>query len=612
MTWAAPLAFAWAGLIMAVLAFFLLRPRRQRIVVASLFVWRRTIRARADDTWLAWLRRHSVLLLQLLAVVVFALALARPERLATVELGPPVALVMDVSASMAMADGDGRQRIEHARDEAAAFVNSLDDGRRMSLITAGAVPRTLAAQTSDRAEVTRLLGGIRTEASHGRLDAALDMARSLANPAAGGIVALFTDQPPAEASDPVYAGVRTVVVGEPAPNVALASFQVRRRLDTPGAVQGVVAVRNDGVTDAVAEVLVAAGRGSPTSRAIELAAGAREILVFDDLPAAPGYQAEVRAPDDGLPADDLAFASLAEPSELSVVVVGNEPWPIIRALQAVPAVTAQAIAVDSFDQENSSADFYVFQGFTPEFLPSASAVFVQPRAMPALGLDSPANSDTRPLAVADSPLLKSIDVGDLVSGSDVTYAVPPWAQVDLSVGDRALLAHGVVYGRRTAVVGFDVAGPGVTQAPWFPVFWSNVVRWADPFAPLPDGVHLEPGRPARLVPHPRADRVAVSNPGGDSTEFTVPEPAVLEVTVPGVYTVRQFVGEELMAQTSIEFAPGLATRTVRGGASAGPSATVDSVQRIQDQMELWPWVAVLALTLVLVEWWIFHRVRGVR
>ena len=29
-------------------------------------------------------------------------------------------------------------------------------------------------------------------------------------------------------------------------------------------------------------------------------------------------------------------------------------------------------------------------------------------------------------------------------------------------------------------------------------------------------------------------------------------------------------------------------------------------------MELWPWVAVLALTLVLVEWWIFHRVRGVR
>ena len=401
------------------------------------------------------------------------------------------------------------------------------------------------------------------------------------------------------------------MVGEPAPNVALASFQVRRRLDDPGAVQGVVVARNHGVSDTVAEVLVSAGRGSPT-RAIELAAGAREILVFDDLPAAVGYQAEVRAADDGLPADNLAFASLDEPSELSVVVVGDEPWPIVRALQAVPAVTAQAIAVDSFDQANPSADFYVFQGFAPELLPAASSVFVQPPAMPALGLDSPSNADTHPLAVADSPLLKSIDVGDLVSDSDVTYAVPAWAQVDLSVGDRALLARGVVYGRRTAVIGFDVAGPGVTQAPWFPVFWSNVVRWADPFAPLPDGADLEPGRPARLVPHPRADRVAVTSPGGESAEFTMPEPAVLEVTVPGIYTVRQFVGEELMAQTSIDFAPGLATRPARGGASAGSSATVDSPQRIQDQIELWPWVAVLALILVLVEWWIFHRVRGIR
>ncbi len=612
MTWAAPLAFTWAGLALAVLAFFLLRPRRQRIVVASLFVWRRTIQARADDTWLAWLRRHALLLLQLLTIVVFTLALARPERLATVELGPPVAIVMDVSASMAIAEGDGTPRIERARDEAAAFLNSLDDDRRMSLITTGAVPRTLVAQTSDRAEVIRFLSGIEPEASHGRLDTALDMARSLASPAAGGIVALFTDQPPVEASNPAYAGVRTVVVGEPSPNVALVAFQVRRRLDTPDAVQGMVAARNDGMTDVVAEVLISAGRGSLTSREIELAAGAREVLVFDDLPAAAGYQAEVRAPDDGLSADNLAFASLAEPSRLSVVVVGNDPWPIVRALQAVPAVTAQAIAVDSFDQDNNTADFYVFQGFAPELLPSASAVFVQPPAVPSLGLDAPTRADTHPLAVANSPLLRSIDVGDLVSGSDVTYAPPAWAQVDLSVGERALLAHGVVDGRRTAVIGFDLAGAGVSQAPWFPVFWSNVVRWADPFAPLPDGAHLEPGRPVRLIPHPQSDRIAVTDPANNTIEYTMPQPAVLNVTVPGAYTVRQFVGQELVAQTSIDYVPGITGRLGLGGVPAGPSATADPVQRIQHQVELWPWVAGLALALLLVEWWVFHRVRGVR
>ena len=612
MTWAAPLAFGWASLTLAVLAFFLLRPRRQRIVVASLFVWRRTIRARADDTWLAWLRRHALLLLQLLTIVVFALALARPERLAMVELGPPVAVVMDVSASMAITDNSGTPRMARARDEAGAFVNSLGDERRVSLITAGAVPRTLVAQSSDRAEVTRLLSGIEPEVSSGRLEAALDMARSLANPAAGGIVALFTDQAPLADASPAYAGVQAVVVGEPASNVALTSFQVRRRLDRPDTVQGVIAARNEGISDAAAQVLLTAGRDPPTSRAVNLPAGAREILVFDDLPVAAGYQAEVRAPDDGLSADNLAFASLDEPSKLSVVVVGNEPWPIVRALQAVPAVTAQAIAVDSYDHASSSADFYVFQGFAPELLPPASAVFVQPPAVPALELDAPTNAETRPLAEANSPLLKSIDVGDLVSGSDVTYMPPDWAQVDLSVGARALLAHGIVDGRRTAVIGFDVASPGASQAPWYPVFWSNVVRWADPFAPMPDGAQVEPGRPARLVPHPRADRLTVTSPGGDTTEFTMPEPAVLDVTAPGAYTVRQFVSHELVAQTSIDFAPGLVARTGQAVAPAGPIAADDSAQVIQSQIELWPWVAALALTFLVVEWWVFHRVRGVR
>lgn len=612
MSWAAPLAFAWAGLTVAVLAFFLLRPRRQRVVVASLLIWRRTIHGRAEDTWLAWLRRHALLLLQLLAVVVFALALARPERLAMVELGSPVALVVDVSASMAIADRDGIPRIQRARDEAAALVNAVGDDRRISVITAGAVPRTLVAQTTDRAAVSRSLGGIEPEASYGRIDAALDMARSLADPAAGGIVALFTDKASTGGSQPAFAGVRTVVVGEPAPNVALVAFQVRRRLDSPNVVQGVVAARNDGSTTATAAIAVTAGRGTTLSRSLDLPAGDRQILVFDDLPVAPGYQAEVRAPGDGLPTDNLAFASLAEPSGLSVMVVGNEPWPIVRALQAAPAVTAQAISVDAFDQDAGAADLYVFQGFAPETLPPASSVLVQPPAMPALELDAPITGDVRPLALADSPLLRSVDVGDLLSGTDVTYAPPPWALVDLSVGDRALLAHGVVDGRRIAVVGFDVAGPRVSQAPWFPVFWSNVVRWADPFAPLPEGVELEPGRPARLIPHPRADRVTVSSPTGDTTEFSTPQPAVLDVQAPGAYTVRQFVGQELVAQTSIDFAPGMAAPTGRVGVPVGSDSTPESTPSIQQQTEVWPWVAVLALALLVVEWWIFHRVRGVR
>ena len=84
MNWGSLASLGWAALAGLILAFYLLRPRRQRIVVASLLVWRRTISQREADGWLAWLRRRVVLLLQLLAIVLVALALARPEQLGTV------------------------------------------------------------------------------------------------------------------------------------------------------------------------------------------------------------------------------------------------------------------------------------------------------------------------------------------------------------------------------------------------------------------------------------------------------------------------------------------------------------------------------------------------
>ncbi|MCY4112924.1 MAG: BatA domain-containing protein, partial [Chloroflexi bacterium] len=78
MTWAAPLAFAWLALMVLVGLFYLLRPKRQRVAVASLLLWRRTLQRERDESWLDWLKRHLLLILQLLLVAALALALARP------------------------------------------------------------------------------------------------------------------------------------------------------------------------------------------------------------------------------------------------------------------------------------------------------------------------------------------------------------------------------------------------------------------------------------------------------------------------------------------------------------------------------------------------------
>ena len=89
-----------------VIAAYLLRSRRERVQVSSLKLWRDVaLESRARRPWQPPPRELS-LLLELVAVVATALALARPARLSTDASPARVALVVDTSASMAALDGD--------------------------------------------------------------------------------------------------------------------------------------------------------------------------------------------------------------------------------------------------------------------------------------------------------------------------------------------------------------------------------------------------------------------------------------------------------------------------------------------------------------------------
>ena len=88
------------------------------------------------------IKRNLLLLLQLLIILLIILAIARPfTRLRRTE-NHRTALILDVSASMATADGpDGLTRLQAAVEEAQRIVESLDstaDGVRSSRRTSPA------------------------------------------------------------------------------------------------------------------------------------------------------------------------------------------------------------------------------------------------------------------------------------------------------------------------------------------------------------------------------------------------------------------------------------------------------------------------------------------
>ncbi|MCU0677479.1 MAG: BatA domain-containing protein, partial [Myxococcota bacterium] len=107
MTWLSPWSLLWLGLTVPLVLLYVLKRRRVDRVIGSTLLWEAALRdLRAERPWKRLIPTIA-LLLQLLAIVLGALALARPAGAGGVPTGATIALVVDVSTSMDARSGEG-------------------------------------------------------------------------------------------------------------------------------------------------------------------------------------------------------------------------------------------------------------------------------------------------------------------------------------------------------------------------------------------------------------------------------------------------------------------------------------------------------------------------
>ena len=106
----APLGLAALPLLGIILALYLLKLRRPQAPVASLHLWGSLTRDREANSLWQRLRVSALLLLQLLALLLLVLALARPWLPSTERIGQHAIIVVDVSASMSAPVSAGVER----------------------------------------------------------------------------------------------------------------------------------------------------------------------------------------------------------------------------------------------------------------------------------------------------------------------------------------------------------------------------------------------------------------------------------------------------------------------------------------------------------------------
>src|SRR5579864_5215283 len=364
-----------AALLAALIATYLLRPRRPRRPVSSTFLW---LAALHDlESQRPWRRvpPSLLLLLQIAALACLIGALARPFVLTTQSTGPFTIALLDGSASMQATDVKP-SRYEAARAAVSHMIDGLEPAQQLALISLDANPSVLAQPSSDHRELTTALATAQPSSQAANLPAALSLAASLAEGHADAQIVVIGDGSLDHSKVPQNFPIPIRFVGlgtEDAKNLAVAGLTTRV---VNGSLSALARVVNYGSHPVSTTLTLKVDGVRFDARPLNIDPTSAATTQWDNLPAASHtLQASLDTADD-LSLDNSAYAVVGgdRPTRVQLVSEGNVF--VERALGLRPDTQVTRVAPGDYTAQNQAYDLVVFDGYAPPLLPSGASVLL--------------------------------------------------------------------------------------------------------------------------------------------------------------------------------------------------------------------------------------------
>ncbi len=639
-----PLALLSLLLLGPVIALYLLRFRRPTAPVASLRLWDILTRDREANTLWQRLQVSVLLVLQLLALLVLILALARPWVPSTRVSARNIVLVVDVSASMGASDAEdvgSKTRLEAAREQAQQIVDDMPQESAATLIAADTHASIIVPSTDDKARLRSAISNLKPNAANTDLSEALRMASAATAGKGSSLVWVLSDGafPPLSQIDAGEAEYRFFPVGRSQPNQGITAMSLRQDDSGLGLF---VQVANSASVTVTRRLDIAVDEAPWNARTVDVGPGATQEVIVPDVPLGARVLEASLAGHDVLTLDDRAWAVNRASVPANVLLVTSGSRFLEAALSLLPTVTLYKVAPETYTPSaginGGPFDLTVFDSVAPSStltttLPAGNLLFVGLSTSNQLFNVSGVFTDPIPLVSQSfdpslpsqesaynprEPLMRFVDAAALKVAKARTVAVPPWGRQVLGSDKGPLIIAGETAGRKVAALTFDLKDSDLPLQTAFPLLMRNLVSYLlpDPAAGLPSSIAPLTTIGLEAV-SPVVDRVLVEDPDGREHSYTLtpeqPRAAFANTGLAGVYYVTQYAGETIAAQEA--FAVNLFSRdesstptnaSPRLPQGAQPAPGTSSEQTTRD--EFWPLVALAGIALLLLEWLYAQRI----
>lgn len=592
MTLLLPAGLLALGLAVPIVILHMLTPRRPPTPVSSLLHWdglRHSITAAEPWQKLRW---SLLLILQLLAVILFAFALARPATVEQAELAEHTVFIVDASGSMAAIDGSP-DRIAAAVAHAKELRSEIPDSGAASLVVASSHPSILVEASDSADEFERAVDTVRTNAGTADYESAFALAESLVSPdRPTGFVLISDGQLDQIEQKLAPLGTRYVPVGESDTNRAITDLSVSAG---PGGLQARVTVESTGGPDATQILRLDVDDFTVLTQEIEIPKGGVFEETFE-LPAGTRVAAFLDG-EDLLSFDNQRYVGAPVLGSLKARVHGETTFFVDQLLAAIPEI-------DTSVAPGEEVDFEIYLGVPVPASPDTPFIAVDapggaPGIVPAGRVDDPI-----PTLVAGDPLLDDVDVSRIAIANAQLLDVRS-GEILLGAPGAPLIVRGETEGTPFYYLAFTLEQSNLPIDVAYPIIGARMVGGLATEVGVAEdlmvGDRVPVGASGGIITDPRGADVIVSV--GDS------EP-IADIT--GFWTV-QGVGTEPFEiavnpdssesdLTPVTSLPDIRPAEVTENETPG-TATIART--------LLPWFLAALLAVLAVELYVSYRARGV-
>ena len=628
-----PAAFYLLGAIPIVVFLHFLKLRRYTYRVPSIMHWLSTDEDRRANVPFQRLRNRLLPLLQVLFLLLLTCSVARPIVRRPGFMPGKAVVIVDNSASM-LSEETGRTRLSLAKAAAQEQIGQIAAGGGvMLMVTQGAEGYIQHAFTTDTAQLQRAIENIIPTHVPRDLRPVFDA------------VTRYTDAPQDQVffiSDTfenlpdIPLTLHKIAVGADAENIGIVLFNVDLVQDQ---YEILVGIQNFTRTSRAFSVQLTVENAPLDDRTVIIAPGTTTSVLFSGDPR--GLEGKVISVQLGI-ADDFsldnsASAILSGVTPLKILLVSDNQKSLLPELLRTYGKHVELDVVVPADYHGSGdADITVFDGSTPagrealrgvaEIAPRTRLMFINPGGnLPFVQTDAATvHTEGEPTRVIRSDaahrLMADVSLQGLRVRESTYRDLPLWGQALVETERGALIWVGEAADAQVLVFEFDAFNPEVStfavSIPG-PLFVYQCFAWFEagtaPLQPLGSQIGrtwhaFRAGEQVVIALESTDMPFHVQKP--DGTVGTLNDAIFAETDRVGVYTLFADDGRELERFTVNLLDPAVSTLSYATTAAATENASASRETGLQPMaQEVWRFPALLALVVLFVEWWFYHRDR---